>query len=91
MILLFFIYEPACTLTGGKTSIFDVWVDEFGDCMLLSIGKEDMGKFAFMLDNPFAIKALGLIFFGDLEREFWPVLCLVVEPLCPFSKPSIEF
>ena len=86
MILLFFIYEPACTLTGGKTSIFDVWVDEFGDCILLSIG-----KFAFMLDNPFAIKALGLIFFGDLEREFWPVLCLVVEPLCTFSKPSTEF
>ena len=50
-----------------------------------------MGKLAFRLDNPFEIKALGLIFFGDLEREFWPVLCLVVEPLWPFSKPSTEF
>ena len=47
-----------------------MWVDEFGDCILLSIGNEVMGIFAFMLDNPFAIKALGLIFFGDLEREF---------------------
>lgn len=59
--------------------------------MLLSIGNEDMAKFAFMLDNPFVIKALGLMFFGDLDREFWPVLCLVIEPVCPLSKPSTEF
>jgi len=70
MILLFFICEPGGPLTGGKTSIFEVWVEEFGDCMLLSIANEATGKFAFMLDNPFEIKALGLIFFGDLEREF---------------------
>jgi hypothetical protein len=70
MILLFFIIEPAGPLTGGKTSIFDVWVEEFGDCILLFIGNEELGKFAFMLDNPFVIKVLGLIFFGDLEREF---------------------
>ena len=57
-------------MTGGKTSIFEVWVEEFGDCILLSIGNEAIGKLAFMLDNPFVIKALGLIFFGDLDREF---------------------
>jgi hypothetical protein len=47
-----------------------VCVEEFGDWMLLSIGNEAIGKLAFMLDNPFVIKALGLIFFGDLDREF---------------------
>jgi hypothetical protein len=38
--------------------------------MLLSIGNEATAKLAFMLYNPFVIKALGLIFLGDLDREF---------------------